>query len=108
MVDSNHPFFRDPKALKEQMDSVHERLVALLREDHASGVFSSTREKMEGHVVLREGMVGVWADLDRAADKVTRVVLYRVKEGEALVEEKVDLGWSYWDVVERARDWFHS
>jgi hypothetical protein len=104
MTDLNHDFFSNPVALAEQLDDLFERLKGVGSDDGASGVFTSSPNKMQGYVVSLERVVGVWADRSES-NIISRAVFYIVRDEQAVVEEFEGVEWSYWDLVEKAKDW---
>jgi hypothetical protein len=107
MVDASHPFFADPTRLGKFLSDLHPKISTAVEIGGASGTFSSASDRMEGYVVTRESIAGVWADRSES-DRITRAVFYRVVNGQAVVEEFENVNWSYWDLVERGRDWLKA
>ena len=104
MVDESHPYFADPKAIHDRMAALHNAVKHLVKPGGASGTFTSSDRRMEGYVATPDVMVGVWADLT-AGHRISRAVFYRIVDGEPVVTEIEDVDWSYWDLVEQARNW---
>lgn len=107
MIDESHPAFSHPDHLERDMRRLYESLRGTVDAGGASGTFTSTADRMQGHVITRRTIIGVWADRN-GKDRISGAVFYQVNGGKVRVDEFSDVDWSYWDLVEKARDWAAS
>lgn len=77
MIDESHPAFSRPDQLERDMRRLHESLRDIVDADGASGTFTSTADRMQGHVITRRTIIGVWADRN-GKDRLSRAVFYQV------------------------------
>lgn len=106
MTDATHQFFADPERLAGSMADERRNYSG---DELPFGGFIGSPGRLTGHVYLEgDGIVGVWCDWDKSAKSATRVVFFRVVDGEAIVNEFHDVAWSESEIVVHAARWFDS